>query len=61
MKKKILFLIPDLRGGGAEGVFVKLANFFTLKYEIHFMVLNAKGPNISKLNKKIKLIELKKK
>ena len=26
-KKKILFLITDFSGGGAENVFVKLANF----------------------------------
>jgi glycosyltransferase involved in cell wall biosynthesis len=61
MNKKILFLITDFNGGGAENVFVQLANYFSLKYEVHFMVLRAKGPNLLKLNKNIKLIELKKK
>ncbi len=61
IKKKILFLINDFRGGGAEGVFVKLANFFALKYEIHFMVLNSKGSNKNKLRSNIKIIKLKKK
>ena len=49
MKKKILFLIPDFRSGGAESVFVQLANFFSLKYEVHYMVLRAKGSNLKKL------------
>ena len=61
MNKKILFLITDFNGGGAENVFVQLANYLSLKYEVHFMVLRAKGPNLLKLNKNIKLIELKKK
>ena len=41
MNKKILFLMPDFNGGGAEGVFVQLANYFSLKYQVHFMVLNS--------------------
>ena len=60
MYEKLLFLITDLRGGGAEGVFVKLANYFTRNYDIHFMVLNSKGFNKNKLSTNIKLIELKK-
>tara|TARA_Y100000768_G_scaffold63599_1_gene43713 strand:- start:13920 stop:14978 length:1059 start_codon:yes stop_codon:yes gene_type:complete len=60
MKKKILFLINDFRSGGAESVFVQLANFFSIKYEVHFMVLKAEGPNLKNLNERIKLIELKK-
>ena len=61
MKKKILFLITDLNGGGAENVFVQLANHFSIKYEVHFMVLSASGPNLLKLKSNIKIIELKKK
>jgi len=60
MSKKILFLMPDFNGGGAEGVFVQLANYFTLKYQVHFMVLKVSGPNSKKLNTNITLIELKK-
>ena len=60
MNKKILFLMPDFNGGGAEGVFVQLANYFTLKYQVHFMVLKVSGPNSKKLNTNITLIELKK-
>ena len=60
MNKKILFLMPDFNGGGAEGVFVQLANYFTLKYQVHFMVLKVSGPNLKKLNTNITLIELKK-
>jgi glycosyltransferase involved in cell wall biosynthesis len=60
MNKKILFLLPDFNGGGAEGVFVQLANYFSLKHQVHFMVLNSYGPNLRKLNTSIKIIELKK-
>ena len=56
---KILFLITDLNGGGAENVFVQLANHFSIKYEVHFMVLSASGPNLLKLKSNIKIIELK--
>ncbi len=59
-KLKILFLTTDFSGGGAEGVWVQLANHLSLKYEVHFMVLKAFGPNLEKLNTNIKLIELKK-
>ncbi|MDB9940943.1 glycosyltransferase [Candidatus Pelagibacter sp.] len=60
MNKKILFLMPDFNGGGAEGVFIQLANYFSLKYQVHFMVLKSSGPNLNKLNTNIKVIELKK-
>ena len=60
MSKKILFLSTDFSGGGAEGVWVQLANHLSSKYEVHFMVLKALGPNLEKLNTNIKLIELKK-
>ena len=60
MSKKILFLMVDFNGGGAEGVFVQLANYFSSKYQVHFMVLKLAGPNLKKLNTNIKLIELKK-
>lgn len=58
MSKKLLFLMVDFNGGGAEGVFVQLANYFSSKYEVHFLVLRSSGPNFNKLNKDIKLIEL---
>ena len=60
MNKKILFLTTDFSGGGAEGIWVQLANHFSLKYEVHFMVLKAFGPNLEKLNSNIRLVELKK-
>jgi len=53
--------MPDFNGGGAESVFVQLANYFNLKYQIHFMVLDASGPNLKKLDTDIKIVELKKK
>ncbi len=53
--------MPDFSGGGAEGVFIQLANFFSKKNNVHFMVLNKSGPNILKLEKNIKIVELNKK
>ena len=60
MTKKLLFLTADFSGGGAESVLVQLANHFSSMYDVHYMVLSTKGPNLSKLNSKIKLFELNK-
>lgn len=61
MTKKLLFLTTDFSGGGAENVLVQLANYFSLNYEVHYIVLSNKGPNLSKLNSSIKLFVLNKK
>lgn len=53
--------MPDFNGGGAESVFVHLANYFSSKYQVYFLVLSKFGPNLTKLNKNIKVTELKKK
>ena len=53
MNKKILFLTTDFSGGGAEGIWVQLANHFSLLYEVHFMFLKAFGPNLKKQFDKI--------
>lgn len=57
-KKKLLFLIPTLGGGGAERVLVNLVNGLDKsKYDITVQTLFKAGINASYLNGDIKLIE----
>lgn len=56
--KKILFAMPDFRGGGAEGVFIQIANYLCNKYVIEFIVLKKNGANLKRLNESIKVKEL---
>lgn len=60
MKKKIriAFVLPDLRGGGAEGVFVKLAKYFTGKHSVFFFVGKNRGVNICRVESSITIVEL---
>lgn len=54
MKKKILFLIHDLGGGGAEKVLVNLVNHLNIKeYEIHVVSIFGGGVNERFLSKEI--------
>ena len=36
--KKILFLIPSLKGGGTERVLCLLSTYFSKKYDVHFLI-----------------------
>ena len=58
---KVLFAIPNFRGGGAEGVFIQIANYLCDKYTIEFIVLKKDGVNLEKLDESIKVRELNKK
>lgn len=54
MKKRILFLIHDLGGGGAEKVLVNLVNHLNKeKYEVHVVSLFGSGVNEKLLAKEI--------
>lgn len=56
MKKRILFFITDLGGGGAENVLVNLVNNLDYsKYDITLLTLFGGGVNESRLNSEIKL------
>ncbi len=60
-KKKITFFIPNFLLGGAENVFINLANqAFRNNYIVEIIVANNKGPLKKKLSKKINIINLKK-
>ena len=57
-KKKILFLIPTLGGGGAERVLVDLVNGMDkTKYDITIQTLFKAGVNASGLSNDVRLIE----
>lgn len=54
--KKVLFLMNDLSGGGAEKVLVDLLNHIdTKKFDITLVLLEKKGIYINSLNKNIKV------
>ena len=58
MKNKIIFIIPDLRCGGAEKVFINLANHLSDEREIIFILLKKRGEMIDQLKNNIKIISL---
>ena len=55
MKKKIFLVIPDLRCGGAEKVFINLANVWIKEYKVTFILMNKRGEMLSELNQKIEM------
>ena len=59
MKKKIYFIIPDLRCGGAEKVFINLANNWAKLHDISFILMNKKGEMLKDLHSQINIIDLK--
>ena len=60
-KKKIAFFIPNFLIGGAENVFVNLANCAAHNYHVEIIVANSDGPLKKKLSKKIKIVNFNKK
>ncbi len=61
MKKKILFLIPSLRGGGAEKVILNIVNSLSVnKYDIVLVVVNKVGVLCDFEREGVRIIDLKK-
>lgn len=61
MKKKVLFLIPSLGGGGAERVYTHLLNHIDReRFDLYLIVVKLEGPYVDDLPKDIKVINLKK-
>jgi len=59
MKRKILFVSPNLHHGGAESVLVKILNNIDLtQFDIKLVLLRKEGKHLSKLNNYIKVIDL---
>ena len=56
---KIAIFIPNLRGGGAERVFVNLAHSFLNKgYEVDFVLIKKQGELLEVLPKSVNIIDL---
>lgn len=54
--KKVMFMIPNLEGGGAEKVLVDILNNINdTEIDITLILLHKSGPHLDKLNKKIKI------
>lgn len=61
MKKKIIFLIPSLHGGGAERVYTHLLHHIDReKFEPYLMVVNLEGPYVEDIPSDVKIVDLKK-
>lgn len=57
--KKIVFLLPSLRGGGTERVFINIIrNLDQNKFKIHLILLEKTGPYISLLPDNIEVTNL---
>lgn len=57
--KKIIIILPNLSGGGAERLHVNLANdWLNRGFEVHLILINKKGELIELLSNKIKIIDL---
>ena len=56
--KKIFLVIPDLRCGGAEKVFINLANEWIKKYKVTFILMNKRGEMLNDINHEIEIIDL---
>ena len=60
--KTIAFFISSLSGGGAENVFVVVANEFAKRgFAVDFLIIRSKEENIGKLDERIRLINFRKK
>ena len=59
-KKKILFILQNFEGGGAERVFIHIANgFYEQGYEVSFLLGNKTGVYFDLVNPDIRILELK--
>lgn len=59
MLRRIVFHIASLRGGGAERVFVLMANELASRgYDVTLFTWNAEGPNAALLSARVRLVDL---
>lgn len=60
IKKKILFIVPSMRGGGAERIISIILNFLDRnKFEPMLVLVKKEGPYLEDLPKDIQVIDLK--
>ena len=54
---KIVFILPDLRGGGAEKVCINLATDWVARgHCVKFILMNQKGEYLKNISKGIKIV-----
>ncbi|WP_432356951.1 glycosyltransferase [Sporosarcina sp. UB5] len=59
MKKKILFVAPNLHHGGAEAVLIKILNNINLDlFDVKLVLVKKEGGHLSKLKEEINIIDL---
>ncbi|ODT19491.1 MAG: glycosyl transferase [Kaistia sp. SCN 65-12] len=59
MRKRIVFHVPSLRGGGAERVFVLMANELARRgHEVTLFTWNGEGPNAALRSDAVHLVDL---
>ncbi|MGY3313445.1 glycosyltransferase involved in cell wall biosynthesis [Peribacillus simplex] len=59
MKRKVAFIIPSLRGGGAERVIINIIRNLDYKqFDISLILLKKEGPYINLLPENIKVVDL---
>ncbi|MCD6528135.1 glycosyltransferase [bacterium] len=59
-KFKISFFLPSLRGGGAEKVFVTLANEFAKRnFKVDLVLAQKEGPYLKEVSEKVRMVNLK--
>lgn len=57
---KICFVIPSMKGGGAEKMIMNIANYLDKRrYEVKVILFWNEGHNLDKLDKQIEIIDLK--
>ena len=62
IKKKLMFIIPSLSGGGAEKVLVDIiSNLDSENYKIVLVLFNAEGIFMDKIPSNVDIFDLKKK
>jgi len=59
-KIKISFFLPSLRGGGAERVFVNLANEFARRnFDVDLVLAQKEGPYLKEVSEVVKIVDLR--
>lgn len=60
MAKEVVFLVASLRGGGAERVFVTVANELASRgHQVTLLTWNGDGPNAALLASRVRLLDLR--
>lgn len=60
MSPTITLFLPSVEGGGAERVFVQLANEFArLGWRVEFVLARARGPYLDEISEQVRIVDLR--